>query len=219
MFEGQLQGWIDDCRSRRGGPVAALELTDSGHILHELRLFKSPAELRLMREAARISVLAHERAMARAPAVPEYVLEAEIAYAFRSEGATGPAYPSIVGSGANACIMHYVDNAAPLPEDGLVLIDAGAEYQGYAADITRTFPASGRFTALQRQLYDPRLCRADRGDRGRAPWGDFSTIPIWPPSEYSLQGSSNLVFSRARWKLSWPTAAPCPIWCIAAPIG
>ncbi len=154
-FEAQVREWIEDCRSRRGGPVAALELTDSGHILHELRLFKSPAELRLMREAARISVLAHERAMARAaPGVPEYVLEAEIAYAFRSEGATGPAYPSIVGGGANACIMHYVDNAAPLPKDGLVLIDAGAEYQGYAADITRTFPASGRFTPLQRQLYD-----------------------------------------------------------------
>mgnify|MGYP001546088008 FL=1 len=154
-FEQQVQGWIEECRSRRGGPVAALELTDSGHVLHELRLKKSPGELRLMREAARISAEAHCRAMGRAaPGVPEYVLEAEIAHTFRSSGATGPAYPSIVGGGANACIMHYVDNAAPLPEGGLVLIDAGAEYQGYAADITRTFPVSGRFSDAQRQLYD-----------------------------------------------------------------
>ena len=119
-------------------------------------------------------------AMARAaPAVPEYVLEAEIAY-LSDEGATGLGYPSIVVAAPMpaSCITSIMPH---LPEDGLVLIDAGAEYQGYAADITRTFPASGRY-GPPAPAWRPRLCRADRGDRGRAPWGDFQRSPSGLPA-------------------------------------
>jgi Xaa-Pro aminopeptidase len=119
-----------------------------------MRLIKSPAEIALMRRAAEISAQAHTRAMLFCqPGVYEYELEAEIIHEFQRNGARFPAYNTIVGSGANTCILHYIENDQVIKKGDLVLVDAGAEYQHYAADITRTFPASGHFTAEQRAIY------------------------------------------------------------------
>ncbi len=125
-----------------------------GPQLHELRLFKSAAELRLLRQAARISAAAHRHLMQYArPGVTEARLEAELLYSFMCQGARFPAFPSIVASGVNACTWHYTSQAAALRDGDLVLVDAGCEYQYYASDITRTFPANGRFNGRQRELY------------------------------------------------------------------
>ncbi|MGL5799450.1 MAG: Xaa-Pro aminopeptidase [Plesiomonas sp.] len=124
-------------------------------LVHEMRLFKSEAEIALMRTAAEISARGHCRAMQCArPGLFEYHLEAEIHHEFNRSGARFPAYGTIVGRGDNSCILHYTENESELREGDLVLIDAGAEYQGYAGDITRTFPVSGTFSPEQRALYD-----------------------------------------------------------------
>lgn len=124
-------------------------------MLHEMRLFKSPEELTLMREASKISADAHLRAMQTCqPDMYEYQLAAEIEHQFASQGAKSPAYATIVGSGQNACILHYTENDAVMKAGDLVLVDAGAEYQGYASDITRTFPVNGKFSPPQREIYD-----------------------------------------------------------------
>jgi Xaa-Pro aminopeptidase len=140
-------------RPRTGaGPFAIL---DPREILHEARLRKEPCELEAMRRAMAISVEAHQRAMQKARGgMMEWQIEAEIDYAFRSQGATGPSYPSIVASGPNAAILHHVQNSRRMNAGELLLIDAGAEYEFYAADITRTFPVGARFTPLQRSLYE-----------------------------------------------------------------
>lgn len=133
---------------------APSSLIDLRPLLDEMRLFKSDAEIALMRQAAVISTKAHIRAMQYAkPSKNEYHLEAEIHHEFAMHGAKNPAYGTIVGGGENACILHYTENNQPLNDGDLVLIDAGCELQGYAADITRTFPISGRFSAEQKQLY------------------------------------------------------------------
>ncbi len=157
-FEARLQGWLDQVRGQsRTGVQAPAVLEDIRKPLHELRLFKSPAEIRLMREAGRISALAHIAAMQAAkPGLREYHLEAAIQKVFLEHGSRFPAYGTIVGSGANACILHYVNNTAELRDGDVVLIDAGCELQGYASDITRSFPVNGRFTPAQRALYE--LC-------------------------------------------------------------
>lgn len=135
--------------------LAPKHLSDPAHMLNEMRLIKDAFEIDLMRRAAAISVAAHERAMRFCkPGVMEYQLEAELHHEFLMSGARSPAYGTIVGSGDNACILHYTENSDVVENGELVLIDAGAEYQGYAADITRTFPANGRFSVPQRQLYD-----------------------------------------------------------------
>ena len=114
------------------------------HLLHEQRLIKSPKEIGLMRRAAEITSTAHLRAMqACAPGMTEGQLEAELTYEFMRSGARTPAYPCIVGSGNNACVLHYVSNSASMKKSDLVLIDAGCEYEHYAADLTRTFPVGG----------------------------------------------------------------------------
>lgn len=138
---------------RRG--VQPLEsIIDPGTILHEMRLFKTDAEIALMQRSADIAAEAHREAMKQARAgMKEYEVEALIEYIFRKNGASAPAYNSIVGGGANATILHYVDNNAELRDGELLLIDAGAEYEGYASDITRTFPVNGRFTQAQRDIY------------------------------------------------------------------
>ena len=129
-------------------------IIDPGTLLHEMRLIKTEEELALMRRSADIAAEGHREAMATArPGMREYELDALIEYVFRRSGAAAPAYNSIVGSGANATILHYVDNDAELREGDLLLIDAGAEYEGFASDITRTFPVSGRFTGAQRDIY------------------------------------------------------------------
>ncbi len=138
---------------KRGtGPIA---IEDSGPILHPLRLVKSEAELELMRCAVAISVEAHNlaRSVAR-PGCYEYEIQAEMERIFRLRGGMGPAYPSIVASGANACVLHYIENNRQLQDDELLLIDAGCAYGYYNADVTRTFPVNGKFTDEQKALYE-----------------------------------------------------------------
>jgi Xaa-Pro aminopeptidase len=137
-------------------------IVDPGTVLHEMRLFKTAEEIALMRRSAEIAAEAHREAMRDArPGMYEYEIEALIEYVFRRRGASAPAYSTIVGGGANATVLHYVENSAPLRDGDLLLVDAGAEFQGYASDITRTFPVSGRFTRAQRELYELVLAAED----------------------------------------------------------
>lgn len=139
----------------RRGITPPTAIIDTGSILHEMRLIKTEDEIALMQRAADIAAEAHLIAMQEArPGVKEYEIEALIEYHFRREGCAAPAYNSIVGGGANATILHYINNDAELRDGDLLLIDAGAEYQGYASDITRTFPVNGRFTQAQREVYE-----------------------------------------------------------------
>ena len=141
-------------RQSRGGVLPAEELVDPRHLVHEMRLIKSAEEIALMQQAADISLEGHHRAARLAqPGRFEYELEAELAHAFRSHGGAGPAYGSIVGGGRNATILHYIRNDQRLVEGDVVLIDAGVEYQGYASDVTRTYPVGGRFEPPARDLY------------------------------------------------------------------
>ncbi|SFL24609.1 aminopeptidase P N-terminal domain-containing protein [Lysobacter sp. cf310] len=154
-FDLKLIGWLNRVRAMvRQGAQPPHEFLELGHLLDEMRLFKDRDELKLMQRAADISVQAHEVAMRAArPGVREYELQAELERVFRMHDAE-PAYGSIVGAGANACVLHYRANNGVARDGDLVLIDAGAEFRGYAADITRTFPVSGRFSAPQRALHD-----------------------------------------------------------------
>ncbi|WP_449447297.1 aminopeptidase P N-terminal domain-containing protein [Thermomonas brevis] len=154
-FDLKLIGWINRVRAQvRQGAQPPQEFLELGHLLDEMRLFKSADEIKLMQRAADISVEAHRAAMRAARAgVHEYELQAELERVFRLHDAQ-PAYASIVGAGANACVLHYRANAAKSRAGELVLVDAGAEYRGYAADITRTFPVDGRFGKAQRALHD-----------------------------------------------------------------
>lgn len=148
---------------RRRGAIAAWRLADVGVLIHEQRLIKSEAELTLMRHAAEISARAHCRAMRTVRSgLSEYHLQAELEHEFMWHGASGPAYASIVGSGNNACVLHYIENRDVLRDGELVLIDAGAEFDLYAGDITRTFPINGRFSDAQRALYDIVLAAQER---------------------------------------------------------
>jgi Xaa-Pro aminopeptidase len=134
------------------GPSAIIDPRD---LIHEARLKKEPAELEAMRRAMAISAEAHRRAMMKARGgVMEWQIEAEVDYTFRSNGAAGPSYPSIIASGPNAATLHYINNDREMRTGELLLIDAGAEYDFYAADITRTSPIGARFTPLQRSLYE-----------------------------------------------------------------
>jgi Xaa-Pro aminopeptidase len=154
-FDLKLIGWVNRVRSQvRHGAQPPHEFLELGHLLHEQRLFKSTAEIAVMQRAADISVQAHRAAMhAARPGIHEYELQADLERVFRANDACA-AYSSIVGTGANGCILHYRDNNARSQDGELVLIDAGAEYRGYASDITRTFPVNGRFSAEQRALHD-----------------------------------------------------------------
>lgn len=154
-FDQRVVGWVNGLRAQaKHGRHAPQEFVALDHVLHDMRLFKNRAELAMMREAARIAAAAHVRAMqACAPGRHEFELAAEITHEFRRHNADH-AYLPIVGGGANACILHYRENDAPLRDGELVLIDAGCEYQKYASDITRTFPVNGRFTATQRAVYE-----------------------------------------------------------------
>ena len=130
-------------------------LSDWRPWVHEMRLFKAPKEIEILRRAGQISALAHTRAMeACRPGLFEYHLEGEILHEFNRHGARFPSYNTIVGSGENACILHYTENESELRDGDLVLIDAGCEFHGYAGDITRTFPVNGKFSPAQREIYD-----------------------------------------------------------------
>jgi Xaa-Pro aminopeptidase len=160
---------------KRGtGPIA---IEDPFLTLHPLRMIKSPAELDLMREAARIAAIAHNHARKFAkPGVNEYEIEAEIEYIFRKHGAMGVAYPSIVATGANACVLHYIENNSELKDGDLLLIDAGCAVDYYNSDVTRTFPVNGKFTSEQKILYelvlDAQMASIEQVKPGTT-WKDF----------------------------------------------
>ncbi len=145
--------WLLATRGKRGtGPTS---LVDSKQITNPLRMVKSPAEIEMMRRATAISAKAHLRAMEYTePGKYEYQVQAEIEHTFRKEGAQGFAYPSIVAGGANACVLHYIDNSDRLNDNELLLIDAGASFKYYNGDITRTFPIGKTFTPEQKILYE-----------------------------------------------------------------
>ena len=154
QFDAQLLGWMRRLRQLRGGGVVPKEFVALGHLLHDLRLYKSRAELKLMRASAAIAAEAHVAAMALARAGHhEYEVEAELLRVMRTRGAVA-AFPPIVAGGVNACTMHYQANRAPLKSGDLLLIDAGAELECYASDISRSFPISGRYSREQRALYE-----------------------------------------------------------------
>jgi len=155
-LDGRVRGWLNAVRAKaRLGAEAPEELVLLDNILHEMRLFKDDEELEIMRTAARISAEAHCEAMRRAvPGGFEYQLESAILNHCMNRGARFQAYSPIVGGGENACILHYIDNDAPLHDGDLVLIDAGCELDCYASDITRTFPVNGRFSPEQQALYE-----------------------------------------------------------------
>lgn len=163
-LQARIDGWLAQVRrhARSGVRAPALQ-RDLAPLLAEMRLVKDAGEIDTMRRAATISADAHVRAMRLCAAhframphagLPEYAIEAELLHEFRRRGAQSPAYPSIVAAGANACVLHYAAGATPLRLGELCLIDAGCELDGYASDVTRTFPASGRFSGEQRALYD-----------------------------------------------------------------
>ena len=155
-WDARVIGWLNAVREKvRLGIAAPASIGDLRVPLDEMRLVKDSTELATMRRAAGISAIAHRRAMqATKPGRHEYEIEAELLYAFRRHGAQFPAYTSIVASGANACVLHYVGNDARMNDGDLLLIDAGCELDGYASDITRTFPVNGRFSGPQRTLYE-----------------------------------------------------------------
>jgi Xaa-Pro aminopeptidase len=154
-FDQRLLGWVNQLRAQaKTGITTPGEFVALDHLLHDMRLFKSRSEVSVMRKAAQIAAAAHIRAMkACRPGLMEYEIEAEYLHEFRRHGAE-PSYHPIVGSGENACILHYVENDAKMENGQLLLVDAGCEYDYYASDITRTFPVGGRFSAEQRAVYD-----------------------------------------------------------------
>ncbi len=155
-WDKRVTGWLNAVRKQvRSGVTAPAALCEVRHALDEMRLIKDAGELKLMKQAAAISVLAHRRAMRfTQPGRYEFEVEAELLHEFRRHGSEAPAYPSIVAGGPNACVLHYVKNGALLRAGDLLLIDAGCEWQGYASDISRTFPVSGTFSGAQRALYE-----------------------------------------------------------------
>jgi len=154
-WDVRVLGWLNAVRAQvRNGVAAPAAISDVRTVLDDMRLVKDAHELDVMRRAAQISTSAHKRAMrAAAPGRAEYEIEAELLHEFRHGGAQAPAYTSIVAGGANACVLHYVQNDARLNAGELLLIDAGCELDGYASDITRTFPVNGKFSAAQRDIY------------------------------------------------------------------
>ncbi len=151
----RVTGWLNQVRGQaRTGATAPTEINDSHTLLDEMRLFKSAEELQIMRQSAAISTQAHKRAMQIVkPGMNECEIEAELLYLFRRQGAQAAAYTSIVAGGSNACVLHYIENNSQLKTGDLLLIDAGCELNGYAADITRTFPVNGKFSAVQKDIY------------------------------------------------------------------
>jgi len=154
-FEAKVFNWLKAVKAQaRAGKKAPTNIVDCSYILHEMRLIKSVAELEIMRKVNRISGLAHQRAMQQCEVGKfEYQIEAELAYEFTVNGARSPAYSSIVAGGDNGNILHYTENTDALKSNELLLIDAGGELAGYAADITRTFPINGVFNEAQKAIY------------------------------------------------------------------
>src|SRR5690554_6562670 len=150
-FDNRLMSWINDIKAQvRNGAIPPREFSALDYLLHEMRLVKSPAEIKVMQRATEISADAHTRVMQLVkPGMYEYELEAELMRTFMAAESRWPAYPSIVGTGENGCILHYTQNTAEIKDGDLILIDAGCELDYYASDITRTFPANGKFSEAQ----------------------------------------------------------------------
>jgi Xaa-Pro aminopeptidase len=155
-WDARVTGWLNQLKAQvRTGVSAPDDIADVRKLLDEMRLFKSPAEQALMRRSASIAAAAHKRAMQKARSGKmEYEIEAEFLHEFYRFGAQAPAYTSIVAGGANACTLHYNANNARLNDGDLLLIDAGCELDGYASDITRTFPVNGKFSAAHKDVYE-----------------------------------------------------------------
>jgi Xaa-Pro aminopeptidase len=171
---GHYQNLLRTYPKRGTGPVA---IADPGPILHNMRLVKSQTELDLMRQAAAIAIEAHNHALqATAPGRYEYEIQAEMEHIFRLRGGMGPAYPSIVAAGANACVLHYIENNCQMQENDLLLIDAGCAYGYYNSDITRTFPVSGKFTPEQKVLYEIVLAAQKQAIAQVKPGNTFSSV-------------------------------------------
>ena len=181
-LEGRIDGWLQKVRARvRFGALCPESQRDLCSLLDEMRLVKDGHEIAIMKRAAQISAQAHIRAMQRSARmirageeVREYHLDAELLHEFRQHGSQYPAYSSIVAAGANACVLHYRADTAPVRDGELVLIDAGCELDGYASDITRTFPADGRFSGPQRALYDLVLASQEAAVAATRPGARFN---------------------------------------------
>ncbi|MCX7276882.1 MAG: aminopeptidase P N-terminal domain-containing protein [Burkholderiales bacterium] len=181
-LEGRVDGWLNKVRARvRYGALCPDTQRDLCSVLDEMRMFKDASEQDTMRRAAQISAGAHIRAMQLSARmlragqeVCEYHLDAELLHEFRRHGSQYPAYGSIVAAGANACVLHYRADKAPVRDGELVLIDAGCELDGYASDITRTFPANGKFTGPQRTLYELVLASQDAAVAATKPGARFT---------------------------------------------
>ena len=182
-FDQQLFGWVTDIKAKvRSGIHAPMEFLDLTYILHELRLFKRSEELRVMRRAGKLSAAGHRHAMQVCkPGMYEYEVQAALESSFMQGGSPYPAYPSIVASGENACVLHYTENNAVCQDGDLLLIDAGAELECYASDITRTFPVNGKFSAEQRTLYelvlDAQTAAIDKV-RAEQPWRAYHQAAV-----------------------------------------
>ena len=155
LNDQKINDWIKVLRDKaRAGVQAPQAIEDISHIADEMRLIKSDFEIEIMKRSAKVASLAHNRAMKFVkPQMYEYELEAEILHEFMSHGIRSPAYQSIVAAGKNACTLHYVDNNSKIQDGDLILIDAGCELEGYASDISRTFPANGKFSKIQKDFY------------------------------------------------------------------
>lgn len=189
-FDHRLIGWMNEFRAKtRKKFLAPDEIIALGHNLHEMRLFKSRAEIAAMRKSARVAASAHRRAMQVCrPGMNEAEIHAELLHTFTSNQCEA-SYIPIVGGGANACVLHYISNRAPLNDGDLLLIDAGAEYDGYASDITRTFPVNGKFTGPQRELYEVVLAaqlKAIDAVREGNPWEQVHEVAVQVATEGML---------------------------------
>ncbi len=155
-WDARVMGWINTVRGKaRGGVTAPANLSDAHALIDAMRLLKDAHEIDLMQRAADVSADAHRSVLHLCkPGMGEWEIEAELLRVFRAGGCQSPAYTPIVAGGGNACVLHYVGNDQPLKDGDLVLIDAAGEYHGYAADITRTFPVNGRFSATQKDVYE-----------------------------------------------------------------
>ncbi|MFT4591155.1 MAG: Xaa-Pro aminopeptidase [Gammaproteobacteria bacterium] len=181
-FDSRLIGWVTALRTYSGpGVQTPEEFVAIDHMLHDMRMYKSRAEISAMRKAAKVATAGHARAMrAAAPGMFEYELEAEIGYEFRRNGLQH-SYNPIVGSGANGCVLHYNDNDRQMEDGDLVLIDAGCEVDCYAADVTRTFPVNGKFSPPQREIYDVVLRAHEAAIEHIAPglsWHEFHDAAV-----------------------------------------
>ena len=174
-WDQRVAAWLNAVRAKvRSGITAPAQIRDVRAAVNDMRLVKDEHELALMRRAGQISGAAHVRAMrAAAPGMREYQVEAELLHEFLRNGARAPAYGSIVAGGANACVLHYRENSAPLRKGELLLIDAGCELESYASDITRTFPVAARFSGAQRDVYELVLAAQEAAIRAVKPGADF----------------------------------------------